>query len=135
MSDLTKLRATYQSRIKVCYSLQRADIEPYVTALEARVTGLEAEIERLQHSESVLNDMLNRQIDHTKEAQAEIDRLRTGLVDAYREAVHANTTQAPHASVYKAYRLAERKETVELLAERLGIVLARTAPDRKDDTP
>ena len=44
MSDLTKLRATYQSRIKVCYSLQRADIEPYVAALEARVAELEAAI-------------------------------------------------------------------------------------------
>lgn len=46
-------------------------------------------IETLEHSESVLADMLNRQIDHTKEARAEIDTLR-GVVDNLREAHDKN---------------------------------------------
>jgi hypothetical protein len=39
----------------------------------------QAEIQRLAHAELTLNDMLNRQIDHTKEARAEVERLTAEL--------------------------------------------------------
>ena len=50
--------------------------QEYIDHLETERDTLTNEVERLRHSESVLNDMLNRQIDHTKEAQAEVERLQ-----------------------------------------------------------
>ena len=65
--------------------------------------------------------------DHAAEVerlQARVREMEATLRQMHEEAKRDEVTQAPTASVYKAYRLAQQRETIEAVAERLGVSLA-----------
>ena len=56
--------------------------------------------------------------------EARVREMEATLRQMHEEAKRDEVTQAPTASVYKAYRLAQQRETIEAVAERLGVSLA-----------
>ena len=76
-------------------------------------------------------EFISRAVDDLLHLRKEVERLQARvremeatLRQMHEEAKRDEVTQAPTASVYKAYRLAQQRETIEAVAERLGVSLA-----------